>query len=121
MQLSRQAMLLFTLNFLDALLTVYWVHNGFASEGNQLMASLLDAGYVPFLAAKLAVGATAAVVLWHWRNLRLAKFGLTFVLVAYIGLMGVHLVTGLSALGFISEAHIDNFSNWSNTIFAFLS
>ena len=85
------------------------------------MAGLLDTGYVPFLAVKLAVGACAAMVLWHWRNLRLAKFGLTFALVAYTGLMGVHLVTGLSAFGFISETAINNFSDWSNTVFAFLS
>jgi len=121
MQLSRQALLLFSLNFLDAVMTIYWVHNGFASEGNQLMASLLDAGYIPFLAVKLAVGAAAATVLWHWSNLRLAKFGLTFALIAYIGLMGVHFLTGLSAFGFISETAINNFSDWSNTLFAFLS
>ena len=119
MQLSRQAFLLFVFNFLDAVLTVYWVHNGFASEGNQLMAVLLDAGYVPFLAVKLAVGAIAAVVLWHWGNLRLAKLGLTFALAIYISLMGVHFVTGLSAFGFISDALISDFGGWTNALFIF--
>ncbi len=38
MQLFPQALLLFALNFIDAILTVYWVRNGFASEGNGLMA-----------------------------------------------------------------------------------
>lgn len=61
MQLSRQAFILFALNFFDAVLTLYWVHNGFASEGNQLMAGLIDAGYIPFLAVKLSIGAIAAV------------------------------------------------------------
>ncbi len=119
MQFSRQALLLFTLNFADAVMTIYWVHNGFATEGNHLMASLLDVGYIPFLAVKLAIGAIAAIVLWHWRSLRLAKFGLTFALVAYIGLMGVHFVTGLSACGFISEALISDFNVWSNNVLAF--
>ena len=119
MQLSRQALLLFTLNFLDAVMTIYWVHNGFATEGNHLMAGLLDAGYIPFLAVKLTVGAAAAIILWRWRNLRLAKFGLTFSLIAYIGLMGVHFITGLSAFGFISETFINNFSDWSYALFAF--
>ena len=91
MKLSRQTLLLFTLNFFDAVLTIYWIHNGFASEGNQLMARLLDIGYLPFLAVKIAVGAVAALVFWHWGNLRVARCGLTLVLTLYISLMGVHL------------------------------
>ena len=121
MQLSRQTFLLFTLNFFDAVLTIYWVHNGFASEGNQLMAGLLDAGYIPFLTVKLSVGAVAAIVLWHWGSLRLARYGLTFALGIYISLMGVHLVTGLAAYGFISRAMIDDFSVWSDMVFAFFN
>ncbi len=121
MQLSRQAFFLFALNFFDAVLTVYWVHNGFASEGNQLMAGLMEIGYTPFLAVKLSVGAIAALVLWHWGNLRLAKFGLFFVLAIYISLMGVHLVTGLSAFGIISETSLNSFTQWSNTLFAFFN
>ena len=120
MQLYRQAFFLFTLNFLDAVMTIYWVHNGFASEGNQLMAGLLEMGYLPFLAVKLLVGAVAAIVLWRWRNLRLAKYGLTFVLAIYISLMGVHFITGLSALGFISDALLNDFAQLSQTFFAFL-
>lgn len=119
MQLSRQTFLLFALNFFDAVLTIYWVHNGFATEGNQLMSGLLEIGYLPFLAVKLSVGALAALVLWHWGNLRVARLGLTFTLSIYISLMGVHFVTGLSACGFISEATINDFSNWSNAAFAF--
>jgi hypothetical protein len=121
MQLSRQAFFLFALNFFDAILTVYWVHNGFASEGNELMAHLLESGYTPFLVIKLSVGAIAALVLWNWGNLRLAKLGLTFALTIYIGVMGVHLVTGLSAFGFISDALISDLAVWSNDFFAFFN
>lgn len=120
MPLSRQVFLLFTLNFLDAVFTIYWVRNGFASEGNHLMASLLDMGDLPFLAVKISVGAIAALVLWNWRNLKLAKFGLGLVLILYVGLMGVHFFTGLSASGLISDAMINDFSKWSNGILAFL-
>ena len=81
MQLSRQTIFLFTLNFFDAVLTIYWVRNGFASEGNQLMAGLLDIGDAAVSAVKIAVGAVTAMVLWRWRNLRLAKYGLAFALV----------------------------------------
>jgi len=121
MQLSRQAFFLFALNFFDAVLTVYWVHNGFASESNQLMAGLLEVGYTPFLAVKLSIGAIAALVLWHWGNLRMAKYGLAFVLLIYISLMGIHFLTGLSAFGFISDVLINDFSGWTHAFFAFFN
>jgi hypothetical protein len=120
MPLSRQILLLFTLNFLDAVFTLYWVRNGFASEGNHLMASLLDMGDIPFLAVKIAVGAVTAMVLWNWRDKKLAKYGLGLVLTIYVGLMGIHFFTGLTASGLISETMVNNFSVWSNTIFAFM-
>jgi hypothetical protein len=121
MQLFRQTLLLFVLNFLDAVLTIYWVHNGFASESNQLMAGLLDIGYVPFLTVKISVGAIAAFVLWHWGNLRLAKYGLTVVLAIYISVMGIHFITCLSAFGFISDNIVNDFAVWSANFFAFFN
>jgi len=122
MQFSHQAFFLFALNFFDAVLTVYWVHNGFASESNQLMAQLLEIGYTPFLAVKLSIGAIAALVLWNYAgSLRLARYGLIFVLTIYTGLMGVHFVTGLSAFGFISDALLNDVAGWSNAFFAFFA
>ena len=120
MPFSRLVLLLFTLNFLDAVFTLYWVRNGFASEGNHLMATLLDMGDVPFLGVKVAVGAITAIVLWYWGHMKLAKYGLGLALTLYIGLMGVHFVTGLSAFGYISETTINNFSSWSSAVFAII-
>lgn len=121
MQLVRQPFLLFALNFFDAVLTIYWIDNGYASEGNQLMAGLLEIGYLPFLAVKLSVGALAALVLWYWGNLRVARVGLTFTLSIYICLMGVHFITGLSACGVITEAMLEDFSHWSSVLYAFFT
>lgn len=120
MLMLRPTLLLFTLNFFDAVLTIYWVRNGFAEEGNQLMARLLDIGDLPFLAVKIAVGAVAAVVLWRWKNLRLARYGLALALFVYISLMGVHFFTGLSAFGLISDSFIHDVSTLTNTVFAFI-
>ena len=120
MHLLPPAFLLFALNLLDAFLTLYWVRNGFATEGNGLMAKLLDIGDFPFLAVKLLVGAIAAVVFWKWRNLRIAKYGLALTLVIYTGLMGVHFLTGLSAFGFISDNMVNDFASWTNVFFAFI-
>jgi hypothetical protein len=100
--------LLFTLNFLDAILTVYWVRNGHATEGNHLMATLLDLGDIPFLTVKFMIGAVTAIVLARWGNLRLAQLGLSIALGIYIGLMAIHFVTGLSAFGMLSDSLIQN-------------
>jgi hypothetical protein len=80
-------------------LTILWVRNGLATEGNGLMAYLLDAGNAPFLVAKLAIGALVAYVLYRTSHHALARRGLRLVLGLYLGLMFVHAATGLSALG----------------------
>ena len=103
MHLFRETFLLFSLNLLDAVLTIIWVRNGVATEGNQLMARLLDSGDFTFLTAKIAIGTITALVLLRWGNRRLAKYGLTVALAVYISLMGIHVVTGLTAFGYISK------------------
>lgn len=103
MPLFRETFLLFGLNLLDALLTLIWVRSGVATEGNKLMAKLLDIGDFTFLGTKLVIGLIAAAVLLKWGNFRVARYGVSIALVLYIGLMGIHFMTGLSALGVISE------------------
>jgi hypothetical protein len=120
MHLLNQIVLLFGLNLLDALLTIFWVRSGVATEGNQLMAELLDIGNFPFLLVKVAIGAVTAVVLFKYANSRLARFGLTVSLAVYIGLMGVHFFTGLSAFGYVSDNVLSHFSDISSQFFAAL-
>jgi len=108
MHLVNQSILLFSLNLLDALLTIFWVRNGIATEGNQLMARLLDIGDLTFLSVKIAIGAVAALVLLMWGNRRIARYGVTVAIALYISLMGVHLFTGLSAAGIVSNATLTN-------------
>lgn len=103
MPLTRPAILLFGLNLLDALLTIIWVRSGVATESNQLMASLLDIGNAPFLIVKVAIGAVAAVVIMRWGSRPLARYGLAVALAVYIGLMGIHIFTGLAAFGYVAN------------------
>ena len=98
--------LLFVLNLADGLLTIAWVRSGVATEGNALMAHLLDLGDAPFLLAKIGMGAFAAIVLYRGGARPLAKYGLALALVLYIGLMGIHLFTGLWAFGFVSNSEL---------------
>jgi len=110
MHLFRETFLLFSLNLLDAILTIVWVRNGVAIEGNQLMARLLDSGDLTFLSAKIAIGTIAALVLLRWGNRRLARYGLTLALAVYISLMGIHVMTGLTAFGYISKTAMTDLS-----------
>ena len=100
MSALTKCLLLFVLNWLDAQLTVAWVRAGLATEGNALMARLLEAGDWPFVLTKLLVGALVAYTLWRFSNLRLARRGLNFALGLYLCLMLVHAAAAASALGY---------------------
>jgi hypothetical protein len=90
---------LFLLNWLDAQLTLFWVHTNVASEGNGLMAQLLRLGDAPFMLTKIAIGSFAAYVLYRCSHLTVARRGMQLVLGVYVLLMFVHVATGFSALG----------------------
>ncbi len=118
MQLLAPTFLLFALNLLDALLTIVWVRSGVATEGNQLMAGLLDIGNGPFLGVKIAIGAVAAVVLFKWGHRPLARYGLAVALAVYLGLMGIHVFTGLAAFGYVSNTAMQEWADFSGHILA---
>jgi hypothetical protein len=94
-----KSLLLFVMNLLDAQLTILWVRLNVATEGNALMARLLNHGEAPFLSVKLSIGAFAAYVLYRCAHLPIARRGMVLVLLIYVVLMAVHVVTGFSALG----------------------
>jgi Domain of unknown function (DUF5658) len=94
-----KSLLLFTMNWLDAQLTILWVRLHIATEGNGAMAQLLNYGEAPFLLVKLSIGAFAAYVLYRCAHLTIARRGMQLVLGIYGFMMGVHAITGFSALG----------------------
>ena len=99
MSALAKSMLLFFLNWLDAQLTIIWVRANLATEGNALMARLMEMGDWPFLYVKLGIGAFAAFVLYRYANRPLARRGMKLALLTYGGLMFIHAATGMSALG----------------------
>jgi hypothetical protein len=118
MRLLRRTTLLFGLNLLDALLTLVWVRNGIASEGNQLMAKLLEIGDLWFLGAKVAIGAITVGVLLKWGNSKIAEYGVAVALAVYIGLMGIHILTGMAAFGLISASTAEHVTHLTEVAFA---
>lgn len=99
MSALHKGLLLFLMNWLDAQLTILWVRLNVATEGNGIMARVLDLGEMPFLATKLAVGAFAAFILYRCADFTIARRGMQVVLGLYALLMVVHAITGFSALG----------------------
>ena len=119
MSAFAKSLLLFSLNWLDAQLTLIWIRSNVATEGNGLMARLLELGDAPFILVKLAVGAFAAYILYRCSRYKLAQRGMTVVLGLYLGLMVVHAATGASALGWdVSEKFIAYLGNLPNSVLA---
>ncbi len=94
-----KSLLLFSMNWLDAQLTLLWIRLDVATEGNGLMALVLAHGEGTFLGVKLLIGAFAAYILFRCAKLPIAKHGMTLVLGVYLGLMLIHGATGCVALG----------------------
>ena len=119
---STKSLLLFALNWADAQLTILWVRAGHATEGNGLMARLLEAGDAQFLLTKLAVGALAAYVFYRFSSVPLARRGLKLALGLYLCLMLVHAATWLTALGVVEpESALALLARLPETISAILS
>lgn len=106
MPVLSKALLLFVMNWLDAQLTILWVRLNIATEGNGLMASLLNQGEAPFLFVKLAIGALTGYTLYRFAEIPIARRGMKLVLGIYIALMVVHLATGFSAFGWHAPATV---------------
>jgi len=99
---SRSVFLLFALNLVDAIVTLIWIRNGWAAEGNYLMATALDFGEVPFLARKLGMGLFTAGVLLYGSQYRLAHIGARVALAAYSVAIASHILTGFAVSGHLS-------------------
>jgi hypothetical protein len=94
-----KAVLLFAMNWLDAQLTILWVRLNVATEGNGVMATLLNHSEASFLSVKLLIGALSGYILYRFAEIPIARRGMKVVLGVYLALMVVHVVTGFSALG----------------------
>ena len=121
MSTFSKSLLLFVLNWLDAQLTILWVRGGVATEGNGLMAYLLDLGNAPFLLAKLTIGALVAYTFYRFANFQLARRGLHFAICLYLTLMLVHVATGASALGWQPPEALASLLRIPDRLFALVS
>lgn len=85
------------LNGADAVFTLFWVHSGYAQEGNPLMEILVLDSPVLFVLAKVALVSLSAIILWRYRNRPTAVVALFMAFGVYYSLALVH-ATGLGYL-----------------------
>lgn len=95
----QQAILLFTLNFFDAGLTLFWTETGRATEANHLMQYFLDGGPAAFLMFKICIGMFAALCFYRWAHLRTAQLGLKLSLAVYMVIFAIHVGVGIVSTG----------------------
>lgn len=79
------------LNLLDALLTLYWVRGGLATEANTLIDELVRESAVGFVSAKLALVGLGSWLLWNRRRHAVAVVGIFAVFVVYYLILLHHL------------------------------
>ena len=117
-----KAILLFAMNWLDAQLTILWVRLHVATEGNGVMATLLNHSENSFLSVKLVIGALSAYILYRFAEIPIARRGMKVVLAIYLALMVVHVATGFSALGWHAPATVlTYFINLPRAFVAYIS
>jgi hypothetical protein len=94
------------MNWLDAQLTILWLRLNVATEGNGIMAGLLNHSEASFLSVKLLIGGLSAYVLYRFAEIPIARRGMKVVLGVYLALMMIHAATGFSALGWQAPATV---------------
>ena len=70
-------------NTIDAALTYYAVTRGLATEANPLMATLLDYHPIIFIVCKLTLVMLGLILLWRYREYKLARSAAYFILIVY--------------------------------------
>ncbi|MGH9928452.1 MAG: DUF5658 family protein [Pyrinomonadaceae bacterium] len=101
-----KALLLFVMNWLDAQLTILWLRLNIATEGNGIMAGLLNHSEASFLSVKLLIGGLSAYTLYRFAEIPIARRGMKVVLGIYLAIMMLHVATGFSALGWHAPATV---------------
>jgi hypothetical protein len=79
------------LNLIDAVMTLWWVRTGFATEANMLLAEMVEKHALLFVVGKLALVSLGTMILWRRRRRPLAVVGIFAVFLAYYFILLYHL------------------------------
>ena len=79
------------LNLVDAVLTLFWVRFGFATEANTLIDELVDEHSVLFVVVKLALVGMGSWLLWNRRESPVAVVAIFLAFMTYYWILLHHL------------------------------
>lgn len=89
--LSWVAGAVLVMNVLDALLTLYWIRIGVATEANPLMAELIHRSELLFIGVKFAMVGGGIGLLWRYRTRPMAVVAMFAAFFAYYGIIVFHI------------------------------
>ena len=87
------------LNLCDAVLTLWWVETGFATEANPLIAETVEQHPVLFVVVKLTLVMASTWLLWRHRERPLAVVGIFAAFLVYYSILLYHLSFASFLLG----------------------
>lgn len=79
------------LNLVDAVLTIFWVHSGYATEANTLMDELVNEHAVLFVLVKLTLVGMGSWLLWNRQQSPVAVVAIFVAFVTYYWILLYHL------------------------------
>jgi len=79
------------MNLIDAVLTLWWVRSGFATEANPLLREIVSEHALLFVTGKLALVSLGTALLWRMREHGLAVVGIFAAFLAYYFILLFHL------------------------------
>lgn len=79
------------MNVIDAVLTLYWVRGGFATEANPLMEQIVTHNGLLFVVCKIALVVLGSTLLWRYRRTPLAVLGIFAAFLVYYAVLLMHL------------------------------
>ena len=82
--------LIFLINAVDGVLTIFWVFSGHATEANPIMDHLIDVDPVVFMAVKLCLVAMGSYLLWRLRYKRVAVVAVFVLFMVYYSILVMH-------------------------------
>jgi hypothetical protein len=79
------------MNLIDAVLTLWWVRTGFATEANPLLRDIVNEHALLFVMGKLALVSLGTALLWRQREHGLAVVGIFSAFLTYYFVLLFHL------------------------------
>ena len=92
---------LLVLNLIDAVLTIFWVHAGLATEANTLMDELVNDHALVFVAVKLGLVGMGSWVLWRRRESATAVVGIFVAFLVYYAILVHHVQYASGLIGLL--------------------